>query len=214
MVKVEDGGMYRVGPHLLACGDLLVKGFFRSALAKFGQPVHVVYSDPPWSAGNLGFWRTHAGLPKKQHDWRQFIAAWADAVSACAPGSVYCEQSKADPDTVTEAMKAISLPHSGTWEVLYSSQKLVNIILRFSRHRWKGDPSGLAGEPVAAHVFDNEPLCKAGNGVADPCTGKGMTLRQAHRCGMAFLGTELNPKRLQITLDWICKKTRTEAVAC
>lgn len=217
MLNVEFGKCYKAGPHLFRCGDLLEPSHWRELIKMFNRKVNVVYSDPPWNAGNLGYWRTHAGYPKAKQNWTEFIDRWTDSVSLINPDAIYCEQSINDPDTVTLAIRGKGLPTlDGSWVVRYGAPvntsdrmsvcKRPNLLLRFARHNWGGNPTELSGEPMTAHVFDHEPLCVDGNVVADPCVGKGMTVRQAHRIGMACVGMELNPSRLQVTIDWLAKQ--------
>jgi hypothetical protein len=169
------------------------------------KPIGWVYSDPPWSAGNLGYWRTHAGLEPAVQDYARFCARFAECIAMLEPVTVFAEQSVKDPDTLILA--ASRLPEwpslRGRWTVRYGSPSRPNLLLRFAGSDWGGHPSGLADEPMTAHVFDHEPAAAEKRPVADPCIGKGMTARMSHARGIPCMGMELNPKRLATTLEWL-----------
>ena len=46
--------------------------------------------------------------------------------------------------------------------------------------------------------------------IADPLMGQGLTGRSAYLSGKRFVGTELNPKRLAVLVDWLNKQERDE----
>lgn len=49
--------------------------------------------------------------------------------------------------------------------------------------------------------------------IGDLCMGKGLVGREAYKHGRSFVGTELNPARLQVLLDWIAKQEAKRAKA-
>ena len=59
-------------------------------------------------------------------------------------------------------------------------------------------------EPVMTWaVLEEEPQ---GSVIFDPCTGQGLTAVTAQRLGHVFVGTELHPRRMAVTIDKLCKK--------
>jgi hypothetical protein len=55
---VHDGEVWRAGPHMLRCGDMMTPA--GRAWLDAVQP-DVVYCDPPWGPGNHTYWWTLAG---------------------------------------------------------------------------------------------------------------------------------------------------------
>lgn len=196
----------------LAVGDLRNGGVALLAKMIDSLPVSTVYSDPPWSPGNEKYWRTHAGLDGG--DYSAFIEAWLDAVALCRGlRHVFCEQSNKDGHRslfMDAAQNRDFPPLLQEWTVFYSSPRRPNRLLHFGLDRIETDPSGLAGEVMTRTVFDglHEP---SGTIVMDPCTGKGMTSRMAHRFAYSFIGLELNPIRLEATINWLLKQGYEQA---
>jgi hypothetical protein len=211
-IEVRYGDRFRVGAHLFQCGDLLSPGEWEGLLRAWRKhsrsPVGWAYSDPPWNAGNLRYWRTHAGGEAPRQDFDRFCARFAECVAMLEPRAAYVEQSVHEPSAlILAASREPAWPHlRGRWDILYGSPRRPNLLLRFAAHDWDGDPSGLHGEAATAHVFDREPLAAEKAAVCDPCIGLGMTVRMAHARGIACLGNELNPARLARTIGWLVRR--------
>jgi hypothetical protein len=222
-IEVKYGDRFRCGPHLFQCGDLLAPNEWESLLKAWKRfspkkPIRWVYSDPPWNAGNLRWWRNLAGYDAPTQDYGRFAERYAECIALIQPTAVYCEQSVRDPDTMILAAARLPAfpPLRGRYIVRYGAPtgtgdhivccRRPNLVLRFADHEWNGDPTDLAGQKVTEHVFDREPVARDRTPVADPCVGKGMTARVAHNCGVPCLGMELNPKRLAVTLAWLTRR--------
>lgn len=191
----------------LAQADLVNGGVDTFASLIRGR-VAVVYSDPPWNPGNEKYWRRFAG-ENPPEDYRKFLDAWCACASACDAEHVFCEQSiirqhrKMFFDAVDRA-PSWKLPAYWMWTVQYGSPKRPNVLIHFGHKKIDTDPSWLSGEKMTRMVFMGLHL-KDGDTVADPCMGLGMTSRVAHKFGLNCIGTELNPKRLDRTIDWLLK---------
>jgi hypothetical protein len=220
MLSIERGRIYRVGPHLFACGDFETDSWFHLTRL-LDAPCPLVYSDPPWNAGNARYWRSHADGTSLAVNWPQFCERWCRCVAMIQPTIIYTEQSAIGhhASTMIQAAKAAGLPPlDQVYRVHYGAPvstgerisvfRRENLLCRFATSDWTGDPSGLAGQAMTRHVFEHEPLIEhcRGQFVADPCVGKGMTARMAHEFGMRCVGLELNPRRLQVTIDWLTKQ--------
>lgn len=196
-------------------GDLLdqeTRDAYRVVLP--GQ-VRAVYSDPPWNPGNSTYWRTHAGLEPRS-TYGAFLDAWVDVAAECqdrGAGDVLVEQSAnvAHQDLLRAAVQRQprwTLPERVVYPVRYGSgsRLLPNALIHFGSAGLLPtpylDPSGMHGEAMTFRVFAGLHLAP-GSVVVDPCTGKGMTSRAAHIFGLHFVGSELNPARLDVTLKWL-----------
>lgn len=187
----------------LACADLCTDGVevYRSLGS---SSVTVVYSDPPWNPGNEKWWRRHAGLePPDRYD--RFLNAWCDCASSCNTTDIFCEQSVNDKHRgmLLDAIQRCStwtLPLVEEWTILYGNPRRPNKLLHFGKTKLGVDPSGMHGDSIVSCIFQALPKHTV---VADPCMGLGTTSRQAHKYGFNCIGTELNQKRLQRTIDWL-----------
>ena len=203
----------------LAVADLLV-GSGEAFRALIPSPGILVYSDPPWNPGNEKWWRRHARAePPIAYD--QLLDAWCNCVAACCPRDVFCEQSfnakhrSLFIDAVARC-PGWQLPLLKEWTVYYGSPGSrsclrPNALLHFGSIPLTTDPSGLSGEAMTQRVFDGLAL-PSGTYVADPCMGKGMTSRQAHKHGCHCFGTELNAARLDYAIKWLLKNGYTEVL--
>ena len=174
-----------------------------------GLRADVVYSDPPWNPGNAKYWRTHARVRQTESDdgYQAFLKAWCREVIAYHPASVLVEQS-ANWGHASMLLAAAEdspgwrWPLLEHWEIQYGHPRRPNRLLHFGTRRLESDPSGMSGEAMTRAVFDGLRLTP-GMVVADPCMGLGTTSRVAHAFGLHCAGTELNPKRLARTIEWL-----------
>ena len=197
----------------LAVADLLDGGGDVLAELVRGRDVAMVYSDPPWNPGNEKWWRRHAGAePPDSYD--HLLDAWCACVAACRPAHVFSEQSvnekhrKMFTDAV-DRCDGWTLPLLEEWTVYYGSggsRSCIrpNKLLHFGTQQLATDPTDLRGIKMTECVFDGLGL-PARSLVVDPCMGKGMTSRVSHSHGLCCVGTELNPKRLAKTQEWLLK---------
>lgn len=199
-----------IGPHRLLCGDIT-----RGAVpALMGEDLaDVVYSDPPWGPGNQQYWHTHnkrGSVP--QTDWPGFLRAFccACAAFARAEAPVFVEMGERWAEDLARAMAQEGLLLQREWSITYGSPPRPNRLLLFGLHDHPIDlGSDRHGPPVTARIL--EAIVRPGMLVLDPCTGKGMTARNAHRLGGHFRGCELNPRRLAITEAWLCRQVAKAA---
>lgn len=184
-------------------GELSVE-LSRRALA--GSLADIVYSDPPWGEGNLKYWRTHNGQCGHPVNWSQFLRTLRDVVAATMKpgGHLFLEMGCRWVDELAEVMGDAGFAETSRWSVLYGPKaKPLPNVLWYSGPGASCNPTGMRGEPMTRHVLDS--VAVPGALVYDPCCGKGMTARCAHRSGMRFVGTELNPKRAAATRDWLAR---------
>lgn len=204
----------------LAVADLLCGGGDALVGLARGRQVAVVYSDPPWNPGNEKWWRRHAGAEPPE-DYDHLLDAWCRVIATLGPEHVFVEQSTNARHrglliAAVERCPGWRLPLVEEWTVYYGSPgsrscARPNVLLHFGHEPLRGDPTGLRGEAMTACVFDALALPR-GALVADPCMGKGMTSRQAHRCGLDAIGTELASHRLDRTIEWLEKQGYEEEV--
>ena len=183
-----------------------------ATLAIGGERADIIYSDPPWGEGNLKYWRTHNGQCGHPVEWRGFLFTVRDvAVATLRPGGhLFIEMGLRWVDELAVVMGAAGFSECNRWRMYYGSRKkMFPNVLWYSGPGAPCDPTDMFGEPATRHVIDS--VAVPGALVFDPCCGKGMTARCAVRAGMRFAGVELNPKRAQVTIDWLEKHDRHRA---
>lgn len=174
------------------------------------SPVPLVYSDPPWSPGNEKWWRRYAGESPPE-SYSKFLGGWVAAAASCNPEHVFVEQSiRAEHrDYLTQAINRCpswNIPYQEAWRTYYGSPARPNMLLHYGCAPLATNPADLKGVKMTREVFKGLSTYPQGTVVADPCMGLGMTSRLAHERGWNCIGTELNPARLQKTIDWLLRK--------
>jgi hypothetical protein len=179
-----------------------------------GLSVSVVYSDPPWNPGNEKYWRRYAGASVPT-SYGKLLDGWIACVVACRPEHVFVEQSvnQAHKAMLVDAIgrcPAWSLPLIEEWVVEYGSPKRPNALLHFGRNKSTTDPSGMSGVTMTRTALMGIDI-PSRTAIADPCMGLGTTSRVAHMLETSCVGTELNEKRLDVTIDRLRKMGYVEA---
>ena len=191
---------------ILMCRDLEDPKTLEDYRRLLPNRVRLVYSDPPWNPGNATYWRTHAKMAPC-FSYERFLDAFASVVALAADmgaGDILIEQSAniAHSNYLLRAFErcGISVPLRRRYEVLYSGHP--NALFHFGLRVLHTDPSGMSGEAMTLRACAG--VCApSGSWVVEPCTGKGMTSRMAHCFGWNLVGSELNQKRLDVTLAWL-----------
>ncbi|HEX6940910.1 MAG TPA: hypothetical protein VF158_15945 [Longimicrobiales bacterium] len=192
--------------------DVATPALLEEMIGMVGGRCHAVYSDPPWNPGNEKYWRNHANAPRTP-GYDAFLDAWCAAAGVairCGATDVLCEQSANEAHwglMVAAAGRAAwprALPLLEWWEVQYggSSSARPNTLLHFGGKPLSVSPWGMSGEAMTIRACAGLHL-PAGAVLMDPCIGQGMTSRVAHYFGWNCVGTELNPARLQKTVEWL-----------
>ncbi len=168
----------------------------RRPLPAFMAAASMVYCDPPWSKGNMNSFVTKAGMDSYVDSFREFMDALFSRIAEIAPAVCYLEigaQHRSD----FEARMRAGFPAVQIWPITY-----------YRRHRCYLVRGGPAVTDADFTALDDEdtPLAairaeRSVTGVADLCTGRGLTLLAAHKCGVPFFGTELNRRRLAVAID-------------
>lgn len=199
---VQPGDVWEAGPALLACGDLQ-KGagreFFRD------RHIDLLYADPPWDAGNAKSFRTKAGLTGAEVvDFPDLLLKVLE-VAKLADGDVYLEMGKKNAEELAFMVKAHGGVQVARWPITYYRK---NPMVLFQFGFSSRPPRGLVGtadgmDDANTPTWAIERSTAPNDVVADCCTGRGLTCRSAVLLGRRFLGTELNPRRLAVAIDWL-----------
>lgn len=205
-----------VGPHRLLCGDITA-GAVEQLMGH--EKADVSYTDPPWGQGLLTQFATMAG-GEPRLPWPKFLSTLVREVAAhTKPGRpIFIEMGRTWEADLMRSLSTglLGSPWCGNdpderddtkrWEVTYGARKNPRPSLLFGLQT--GDavvmPSPPHGEAVTRAAL--VPFVKPSSVVLDPCTGLGMTARITVELGGVFRGVELNPKRLERTVEWLRRR--------
>lgn len=200
--KVVPGSRWQVGPHQVVCNDL------EDNPQPFGasfQP-DMTYTDPPWNQGNAKSFRTKNGQKDRAVDFPTFLRALLTAVKTTR-GDVFIEMGKAETPNLTTLVNEAGGRVLQQWGITYY-RKHPCVLLRTQfgaglRVPPMPDVSGMDDDHTPAAAI----ACSTveGNIVFDPCTGRGLTAVTSDKLGRVFRGSELNPRRLAVTIDKLVK---------
>lgn len=196
---VQPGDLWAVGEHRLLCGDLEV-GAADRLRALTGQPVALLYTDPPWGRGIHRQFRNKAGVPgEPDHD-----ALMAAIIGLAAQAeSALIEMSNRDLDAFLHYTTAARLPLTAKWKITWDRGKKPCVLLAF-QHRF-GMPDFTGLDDAQTPEVAVEHLTSPGELVIDPCTGLGYTAAACAKLNRPFLGSELHPNRVSATLERLRK---------
>ncbi len=200
--------LIEVGPHRLLCGDLTdgaVERLMGDELAD------VTYTDPPWGQGLLTMFATGAGTTPRL-PWPAFLDRLARTVVAHTKqgGPLFIEMGTRWEEDLRWALWREGLVprvELSRWEVTYGGLKKPRPSLLFLVGSGGGRvvmPDPPHGQAVTRAAL--APFVGPGTVVLDPCTGLGMTARVTVELGGVFRGVELNPARLERTVEWLRRR--------
>jgi hypothetical protein len=198
-IPVTVGDVWRVGEHVLACGDLEL-GAGLDLADRYG-PADLAYADPPWTPSLATGFRTKAGLPR-QVDFGRLLLAVVEAIDRSGAPVAYIEMGRDYVDRLADI-----LAERGREVDRYA-------ITYYGRHpAWLlrasttlDDPPRMPGvlddadTPAWAIEAEGRPAL-----VFDPCIGRGLTAIAAARAGVRVLGLDLNPRRLAVAIDRLAR---------
>ena len=204
---VQVGEVWRVGPHLFACGDLEM-GAGAKFLSQFVSPflgaVHLFYADPPWNTGIARSFRSRAGLPWASENAPvtvdRLLAQVVTLAAKSTAGDVYIEMGNQHAADLAAWMAAAGIAPTQDWSITYANGTKPSRLLCCRRvvAGASDPPVGLDSSTAPAWAIERS--TNPGEVVFDCCTGLGLTAVKAIELGRSFVGLELGPTRLARTL--------------
>jgi DNA modification methylase len=194
---VQPGEIWTAGPHTLICADL--EDIEPEQIARYGVP-DLIYADLPYNAALASGYRTKAGMPRKVN-YASFLYRVARLSLMCR-GSTFIETGNASVAATRQVFENVGFALVGTWPITYyrtHPAALLRFIHAEDAPSPIGNASGLDDEDTPGWAMAN--ASAHGDLVADWCTGRGLTPVAAHHHGRRFIGTELHPRRLAVTLE-------------
>lgn len=213
---VKSGEVWQVGAHTLFCGDLELPEH-RARIIEIANSagVQLVYTDPPWNAGNAASFRTKAGVPAKV-DFPQFLD---NIFGICAKiqnhlFSVCIEGGLAQRELVRSRGEVAGFIWMDTHEILYYRKHpcLLHCFKSPSGASIQIDTSSCDGQDddytpgLVIEAVKSQTDLKRGV-VLDLCMGRGGTAVSAQERGWASVGMELHPRRMAVTIEKLSQFT-------
>ena len=160
----------------------------------------MVYCDPPWNLGNTNCFYTKAGKNNDYIDsFFKFYSILFKRIEQINPTVCYLEIGKQNKSIFFDGIKQL-FPVVQIWQIKYY-KKNICYLLRGGTSSIKFDYWDIDDTKTPSFAIQNEnPLC-----VADLCTGQGLTAIAAFKYNKKFVGTELNKRRLAVTINKVNK---------
>lgn len=175
-----------------------------------GRKADVLYSDPPWGDGNVGYWATKAskdtGEPVPRITYEALISRIFGLIRSHVAGYVFIETGfRWEEDTRARMAQAgVREVDSVTLKYRSGSKWLENVLIAGTIGGGMDHVLALTavagghGPAVARECIAR--TVSPGGIVLDPCCGMGYTAQAAVDAGAEFRGNELNPVRLAKTI--------------
>lgn len=171
-------------------------------LPQFMFEADLVFVDSPWNLGNLKTFYTKASLKSIVENFGYFYNRLFECIKEISPKTCYAEVGKEYlAEFIFEMRKQYSYVtfYNSTY---YHKKNNFCYVVRGSQKRVKLSLDGIDEEDIIAWVCANEDYSCIG----DLCMGQGLIAVNAIRNGRRFVGTELNPKRLSVTIERVIKE--------
>lgn len=196
---IRSGETWRVGTGIVAAHDLF------HPLPAFLKTADCLFIDPPWNLGNLKSFYTKAGRSDYQTDYLRFADRLFACIAEIAPRSCYLEIGSQQVNEFRMRLRDAGFRYVYSWPVTYY-RKHPCWLLKGATELHSGpaypDFEGIDEERCIEMIARDEPYGVLG----DLCMGRGLVGYHAYRAGRAFVGSEMNPRRLAVLLDRVAQK--------
>lgn len=182
---IEKGETWTCGISKIQVADIT------AGLPDFMLKANMVYSDTPWTLGNVNMFNKKAGR-KYMNNFEEFYTPLFQHIAKINPRVCYLEIGKQEKEKFIGLLKK-NYPIVQEWEITYYGKHLC-YLLRGGHLATDFNFTGMDDNdtPLAA-IKTEQPAT-----VADFCTGRGITGIAAITQGCNFVGTEINKEKLAV----------------
>ena len=201
-IPVQFGEVWECGPHKFICADMQTQKYF-DAVETLGS-WDCMWVDPPWNSGNAATFRTKAGVPNKVdiHELLDLVFVLFKKTE----GSIYIEIGKQTFVYVYDFLKQREGNVIQDWDIFYYGKKPCKYI-RSGKEKIDFDFTGIDEMKVPLPSFEHEIKVNNIKTVFDCCVGQGLVPTVADKLGLNFIGTDLNNRRIAVSLDKLNKQS-------
>jgi len=187
IAKFSNGSM-------LQCHDIF------NPLPEFMLNADLLFTDAPWNKSNLASFYTKAEITAFIDSYDQFYTRLFECIKQINSDTAYCEIGKEYLAEFIIEMKKIYKYVTFYNSTYYHKKSNLCYVVRGSNKFKKPKLDGMDEEDIIEWVCENEDYkC-----IADLCMGRGLVAVNAYKNEKKFVGTELNHKRLSVTLERLC----------
>ena len=185
------------GKEIHMAGGILMAHDIFDPLPDFMRQADVIFTDSPWSLGNMKSFYTKAGMGFPDIDsFTAFYHRIFECIGDIRPRACYLEIGKEFLGEYLIEMKKIYRHVTLYNSMYYHKQSNYCYVVQGSDKRKNWHYDGLDEESIIEEVAKNEEGV-----IGDLCMGRGLVAVAAAKNGKRFVGTELNPKRLAVCLE-------------
>lgn len=166
-------------------------------LPGFMKQADLIFVDPPWNLGNLNTFYTKAERTDHQDSFEKFYLRLFECIKEIKPNTCYVEIGKENLHNFIFEMKKIYKHVTFYNSSYYHKKENMCYIIRGSNKRKTLKLDYIDEENIIEWICENEEY----NCIGDLCMGRGLVAVNAHKNGKKFVGTELNKKRLSVTIE-------------
>lgn len=175
----------------LKCHDIF------NPLPHFMYNADLLFVDAPWNKGNLRSFYTKAETEPPETDYTIFYKRLFACIKEINPRTAYCEIGKEYLADFIIEMRKLYKNVTFCNSTYYHNPKNLCYIVCGSQKKKTLHLDRVDEEDIIQWVCANENYeC-----IADLCMGRGLVAVNAAKNKKSFVGTELNPKRLAVTLE-------------
>lgn len=191
---IVDGEIYKIKDK----GEVMVHDLTKG-LPEFMKKADVIFVDPPWNKGNLSTFYTKADKNYRLDSYEFFYQELFKSIKEIEADICFVEIGKQYLSLFIEEMKKIYKHVTFYNSSYYHRKDSLCYIVQGSKKRVNYKLDGLDEEDIIAWICKNIDY----NCIADLCMGQGLVGYHSYINGKNFVGTELNKKRLGVTIDRI-----------
>lgn len=212
MSKWEYGGIYRqydmTGEIVLPNDSRVTVCDWTETLPEFMREADTLFVDPPWNVGNMQTFYTKAEKEHRPFDFAAFSAKLFARIDQIAPKFLFLEMGKEYLGWYLEEcrkrFKYVTFYNSTYYGKRENKCYVIHTTNDSKRRRYK-ELEDMDEADIIAWLCANHDY----NCIGDLCMGRGLVGKHAYLAGKRFVGTELNPKRLAVLVDYISKASQT-----
>lgn len=178
-------------------GSVLKTHDIFNPLPEFMLKADLVFVDPPWNQGNISTFYMKAERVQPAGNFESFCDRLFDCIKTINPHVCYVEIGKQYLSNFMERMNKIYKYVVFYNSTYYHNKRNLCYVVRGSNKYKKPSLDGMDEEDIIEWICQNEEYSCIG----DLCMGRGLVAVNAHKAGKLFVGTEMNHKRLSVTLQ-------------
>jgi hypothetical protein len=190
-------------------GSLVEVCDWTERLPDFMREAETLIVDPPWNLGNVRSFYTKADQPHPPFDFHAFLKTFWRRVDQIAPRHLFLEIGK---EALGECLVACQRRwlHTTFYNATYYKKRtnkcyIIHATDDRKRKRYAPLEDLDEADTIAWLCANHASPC-----IGDLCMGTGLVGKHAYLNARRFVGTELNPKRLAVMVEFI----REQEAAC